>query len=289
MPPTLTAVVFSYNRRDVIETTLRSARFADRLFVVDKGSTDGTAEIAKAYADEFHSVPWSPTVEETKAKYIPAIESEWLLVLDDDECLNVEAIAYCRVAIRKGEFDVHYFPRRHFILGRHEEQAYYWPEYRPVLFRRGAMQFSTQVHGGEKRVSESHIYVKPESGVSVLHLSHPDAHTWLEKTNRYTEVGDRASAPSASDLTPDGVLKMMKAWLDKVPQADDPYLTAVSALRGIYDVVDAVKLWEQQQESGELRFAQICDELNTDYDALGIERRAAHLRDQMARTAVGEE
>lgn len=41
MRPSITAVVFSYNRVDVLETTLRSVSFADRVVVVDKGSTDG--------------------------------------------------------------------------------------------------------------------------------------------------------------------------------------------------------------------------------------------------------
>lgn len=271
----LTAVVFSYNRRDIIETTLRSARFADRLVVVDKGSTDGSAEIGRAYADEFHTAPWSPTVESTKAEYVPQIDSDWLLVLDDDECLNVEAIKYVQTAVREAEFDVHYFPLRHYVLGRHDEQAYYWPEFHPMLFRRGAIKFGTTVHGAKNRVSENHVYVPVESGVSVLHLSHPDARTWIEKTNRYTEERNRASAVSVDDLTPAQISRTMDSWLNRVPPGDDPYLTAVAALRGIYDVVDMIKLWEQQQDGGEQRFALLCEELNRDYDALGIERRCA--------------
>jgi O-antigen biosynthesis protein len=271
--PELTAVVFSYNRRDVIETTLRSARFADRLVVVDKGSTDGSAEIGKAYADEFYTAAWSPTIEPTKAEYIPKIQSEWILVLDDDECLNIEAIAYIQLAVRKRQFDVYYLPLRNYILGRHDERAYYWPEHHPMLFRHGAVRFEKKVHGGKIRVSDNHFFVRPESGVSVLHLSHPDARTWIEKTNRYTDERDRASSVGVDDLTPAGVIRAMDSWLSKVPSGEDPYLTAVAALRGIYDVVDMVKLWEQQQEDGNQRFALLCEELNRDYDALGIGRR----------------
>ena len=274
MTPQLTAVVFSYNRREIVETTLRSVRFADRVVVVDKGSTDGTAEIGRRYADEFHTAPWSPTVESTKAEYIPRIESEWILMLDDDECLNGPAIEYIQRAANEGQFDVHYLPFRHYIIGRHEEAAYYWPEYRPALFRRGAMAFQPTVHGGSVRVSESHIYVKPETGVSILHLSHAGSRNWIEKTNRYSDQLDRASSSSAADLSPDGVRRLMDAWLSKVPDGDNPYLTAVAALRGIYDVVDAVKAWEQQQpESGEQMFARLTTELNSAYDAMGIERR----------------
>ena len=275
MTSKITAVVFTFNRREIVETTLRSARFADHLVVVDKGSTDGTADIGRRYADEFHTAPWSPTVESTKAEYIPRVEAEWILMLDDDECLNGAAIEYIQAATNEGQFDVHYLPFRHYIIGRHDETAYYWPEYRPALFRRGAMTFQPTVHGGTVRVSESHIYVKPETGVSILHLSHAGSRNWIEKTNRYSDQLDRASSASASDLTPDGIRQLMDAWLSKVPDGGDPYLTAVAALRGIYDIVDAVKTWEQQQpESGEQIFARLTGELNSVYDAMGIERRS---------------
>ena len=275
MTPKLTAVVFTYNRREIVETTLRSVRFAEHLVVVDKGSRDGTAEIGRHYADEFHTAPWSPTVESTKADYIPRIESEWILMLDDDECLNGPAIDYIRNATESAEYDVHYLPFRHFIIGRHDERAYYWPEYRPALFRRDAMTFQPTVHGGTVRVSDSHIYVKPETGVSILHLSHAGSRNWIEKTNRYSDQLDRTSSASAADLTPDGIRRLMDEWLGKVRDDSDPYLTAVAALRGIYDIVDAVKSWEQQQpESGEQIFAQLTAELNSAYDAMGIERRS---------------
>ena len=274
MTPKLTAVVFTYNRREIVETTLRSARFADRLVVVDKGSTDGTAEIGKLYADDFRTARWSPTVESTKAEVIPAIETEWLLMLDDDECLNGPAIEYIQAAIRDGQFDVHYLPFRHHIIGRHDERAYYWPEFRPALFRRGAMAFQSTVHGGTQRLSDSHIYVQPDSGVSILHLSHAGSRNWIEKTNRYSDQVDRASSAGVADLTPEGVRRLMDNWLSRVPSPSEPYLTAVAALRGIYDVVDAVKSWEQQQDiKGEQAFAAISDELHRVYDAMGIERR----------------
>jgi glycosyltransferase involved in cell wall biosynthesis len=274
MIPKLTAIVFTYNRRDIVETTLRSARLAEHLVVVDKGSTDGTAEIGTMYADEFHAASWSPTVESTKAEYIPAVDSEWLLTLDDDECLNGAAIEYIRSAVAEGAFDVHYLPFRHYILGRHDERAYYWPEYRPALFRRGAMAFAPTVHGGTHRISESYTYVGPETGASILHLSHAGSRNWLEKTNRYTEERDRASSASTADLSPEGVARLMEAWLSKVADEHDSYLTAVAALRGIYDVVDVVKSWEQQQsEDGEHAFASITAELHQAYDALGIKRR----------------
>jgi hypothetical protein len=103
-----------------------------------------------------------------------------------------------------------------------------------------------------------------------MHLSHKDTATWIEKTNRYTSRPGRAGVAKAADVTRDGIMALMQAFMAKVPPDDhDGYLAAVAALRGVYDVVDAVKRWEAEQpQSGQARFAKICKQLNSEYDAL---------------------
>lgn len=273
MRPRLSSVVITYNRIDVVETCLRSARFADELIVVDKGSTDGTAQVGRRMADKFIPVPWSPTVEETRSEATALAGNSWILSLDDDECLNGRAIEAVMSAIENPQGSIYYFPMRHHVIGRHDERAHYWPEYRPALFRRGAIEFSSVVHGGVHPVATDTVTIPPESGAAIMHLSHKDAATWIEKTNRYTSRPDRVGRGGAGDMTPERIVALMQNWLSKVPP-DDPsgYLTAASALRGLYDVVDAIKRWEvEQPKSGAELFAEICAGLNGEYDAL-IER-----------------
>nr|WP_294548078.1 glycosyltransferase family 2 protein [uncultured Rhodopila sp.] len=266
----LSSVVITYNRIDVVETCLRSARIADELIVVDKGSTDGTAEIGQRLADRFIQVPWSPTVEETRAEAVSLATAPWILSLDDDECLNGKAAELVLSAIRQPKGSIYYLPYRHHILGKVDERAYYWPEYRPSLFRRGTMTFSSVVHGGVHPASDDRVVISPDTGAAIMHLSHKDAATWIEKTNRYTSRPGRAGSAKASDVTPDGIMALMRTYLSKVPPGDnDGYLTAVAALRGLYDVVDAIKRWEAEQPlTGQTRFAEICEQLNAEYDAL---------------------
>ena len=63
----LSAVVIRDNRASLIGTCVRALGFPDEVIVVDKSSTDGTAAIAARHADRVITVPWSPTVEETRA------------------------------------------------------------------------------------------------------------------------------------------------------------------------------------------------------------------------------
>ena len=39
-------------------------------------------------------------------------------------------------------------PRRHWILGTFDADAYYWPEHQVRFFRKGAVAFGPIVHGG---------------------------------------------------------------------------------------------------------------------------------------------
>jgi hypothetical protein len=269
----LSSVVITYNRIDVIETCLRSARIADELIVVDKGSTDGTAEVGKRMADRFVQVPWSPTVEETRTEAVSLATAPWILTLDDDECLNGKAQDCVLSATHEPKGRIYYLPYRHHVLSRHDERAYYWPEYRPALFQRGAIRFNSVVHGGVHPTTEDRHVVPPETGAAIMHLSHRDAATWIEKTNRYTSRSERLGSAKASDMTPDGIMTLMQNYMAKVPHDDaDGYLSAVAALRGLYDVVDAIKRWESQRE-GSTGFAEVCEKLNREYDARGIPAR----------------
>ena len=57
--PTLTVAVLTHNEARRIEACLRSAAFADRLVVVDSGSTDDTIERARAIgAEVFVHADW---------------------------------------------------------------------------------------------------------------------------------------------------------------------------------------------------------------------------------------
>src|SRR3984957_15531515 len=148
MPEKLSAFVITYNRAELLETCLRAVSFADELIVVDKSSTDRSAEVASRYADRVEVVPWSPTVEETRAFALSLCHHEWVLCLDDDEILSPETGPYLRKNLGAWNADIVAIPLRHYILGVHDERAYYWPEVHHRLFRKGTVEFIPTVHGG---------------------------------------------------------------------------------------------------------------------------------------------
>jgi glycosyltransferase involved in cell wall biosynthesis len=269
MNKTLSAFVITYNRPDRLRACLKAARFADELIVVDKGSDFGPTElIARELADRYVPVAWSPTVEETRAAALALCRGTWILALDDDEILSPACAAAFRVVIAEACADVVAVPMKHYILGRHDPRAGYWPEYRPCLFRRGTVEFCSTVHRG---VTVAPTAVQKgfalDGPVYIQHLSHENVSCWIEKTNRYTDQPDRIGVRPSGSLA-EFALKALQSRCDQVPNgiADDTnggrrYLEAIAVLRGIYDMVDGLKRWEETQPNGAAAFRTICDEI----------------------------
>ena len=269
MPEKLSALVISCNRAEVIGTCLRALGFADEVIVVDKTSTDATPQIAARHADRVISVPWTPIVEDTRAFAVDQCTGDWILCLDDDECLGPDAGAVIRAELAAPRADIYYLPKRHYILGVHDEAAYYWPEHHPVLFRRGAIAFTATVHAGMQLRSDRTLHLPPESGAVIHHLSHRDVAEWIGKCNRYTSRADRQRAHHDGKGLAAFAHARIEHWQSR-SRCTEPggYPAAVSVLRAVYDIVDRLKTWEEERSlDGAAAFAWLCQELDAAYAA----------------------
>ena len=258
--PKISAFVVAYNRAAILGTCLRALRFADEIIVVDKASTDDTRAVAERLAARVVAAPWSPTVEETRDFALSLCAHDWILFLDDDECLSPDAGEFIQGLLAKPQADVYEFPLRHYILGVHDEAAYYWPEHHVRLFRRGSVTFGATVHGGIHVHSDRVMRIQSETGVCIHHLSHPDVAGWIERTNRYTSRPDRARVVDDGYDLAGFAHARIDHWLtrttDKTP---DGYPAAVALLRATYDIVDRLKMWEEARGlDGNALFSQVC-------------------------------
>ncbi|MBN9561448.1 MAG: glycosyltransferase [Alphaproteobacteria bacterium] len=263
----LSVFVVSYNRAPTLRTCLMALGFADEVIVVDKSSTDDSAAVAAGLADRVISVPWSPTVEETREFALSQCSHPWVLCLDDDECLSLEAIEFIDAELRAPRADIYFLPLRHYILGRHDERAYYWPETHPRLFRRGCVSFIPTVHAGIVRHSERSFEAPAERGVCIHHLSYNDAAEWVAKTNRYTSRPDRARPSEDERDLAAYAHQRIDFWTTRTRgEGGDDYPAAVGLLRAVYDMVDRVKVWEETAgPGGDLLFPRIRRRLEASY------------------------
>jgi hypothetical protein len=243
----------------ILRATLAAVRWVDELIILDKGRNEASGEV---YLDAgLHYLlrdDWSPTVEGSRERALIACSHDWIVCLDDDEILSPACADTFRDFIAGGDGDVLQIPMKHYILGRHDPRAYYWPEWRPTLFRRGAVEFGPTVHGGVRIVGKAER-LPPDHPAFITHLSHPDIATWIEKTNRYTSQPDRSGVELPVFAPPfdigDWAINALARYVER--SRGDSYLEAVAVLRGLYDIIDGMKQWEATQPDGHAVFAEI--------------------------------
>ena len=110
------------------------------------------------------------------------------------------------------------------------------------------MDFVPTVHGGYVFRSECRYDVPLDEGVRVHHLSHGDVSEWVEKTNRYTSMPDRLRVDRTSDDLIQFAHRRIDFWGQQTRDpAPGDYPNAVALLRATYDMIDRLKVWEEEK------------------------------------------
>ena len=98
----LVLVMIAKDEARCIQRCLRSvAPFVDRMLVLDTGSQDETADLARACGAEVHHMTWTGSFSDARNKALELADADWTLILDADEWI-VSGGDLLRGAIRKG-------------------------------------------------------------------------------------------------------------------------------------------------------------------------------------------
>ena len=89
--PKLSVCLIVRNEEKFLGQCLKSIRdLASQIVVVDTGSTDRTAEIAKEHGAEVHDFPWCDDFSAARNTALEHATGDWVLMLDADEELSAE-------------------------------------------------------------------------------------------------------------------------------------------------------------------------------------------------------
>ncbi len=180
----VTVIIPTFNVEDTLEGCIKSASWADEIFVVDSFSTDSTVEIAKELGARVvqHEYVYSA---KQKNWAIPQAENEWILLLDSDEEVTPELRDEILALLDSGDaekYDGFGIARRHYFLGHWLRWGGRYPLYNIRLFKRHCKYEDRDVHAHIILAKEKTKNLKHD----ILHFSDPSLDHFLEKFNRYS-------------------------------------------------------------------------------------------------------
>jgi len=201
--PRLSVVVLTLNEEANLGRCLASlATLGAEVWVVDSGSTDRTAEIAKSLGAALVAHPFETQAQQFNwALDTLPLTADWVLRLDADEYLTPELAREIPAALDAASDDVSGFlmRRRVYFMGRWIRHGGYYPTWSLRLFRKGRGRC-------ENRPMDEHIQLT-QGSTQMLRGDYVDDNRkglkdWIAKHNSYSSR--EAAAREAERVLPAG-------------------------------------------------------------------------------------
>ena len=143
----LSACLITLNEEHNLPRALASLKeVADEIVVVDSGSTDRTAEIAREHGATFFQRSWT-NYSEQKNFAAERAQNDWILSMDADEELSSPLqTSLLEWKKREPNFSVYEMARKTWYLGAWIKHSGWYPDFQRRLYRRETAQFSGIIH-----------------------------------------------------------------------------------------------------------------------------------------------
>jgi glycosyltransferase involved in cell wall biosynthesis len=182
----ITPVVLTLNEEVNLRRNLDSLRWAERVVILDSGSTDQTEEISRSYSnvtwrtrpfDSFRS-QWEHAIHQTE------IATEYVLALDADMEVSTKLLEEIAGGFLKGNYDGGLMPIDYRYYGHSLAGSICPPQIR--IFRRDAVKVTQLNHGHKFEVGGTVYRFRNR----VIHDDRKSLERWIESQLRYQKENE---------------------------------------------------------------------------------------------------
>jgi len=244
----LSVAIITKDEENRLPECLKSVSFADDMVVVDSGSVDRTVEIAKEFGCRVFIEEWKGYGPQ-KNSAVDKCKHEWVLLLDADERVPIEAKEVIVKVLQKPDADAYSIKRKNYIHGKWLKHSGYWPDRHIRLVNKTKGLFRSMIH--EEWVTDGHVQ---ELDAYVEHYAFSNYSDMLQTLNEYSTIIARelyASGKKATILSPlyHGIGMFLKIYFLKWGILDgmDGLVTALTKAGGSF--FKYAKLLELQREN----------------------------------------
>lgn len=227
-------VVIARDEAANLRACLPSVAWADEIVVVEQGSSDDTAQVARELGARVVQVTDWPGFGPQKNRALAAATGDWVLSLDADERVSPALAGLLRHAADAGTHDAFEIERLTQFCGQWIHHCGWTPDRVTRLFRRDHARFSDDlVH--------ERVVLQPGArlgriGEPLLHFSYPTPRHYWRKLERYSHewavqrhrAGHTTSMPRAVAA---GVVAFMRSYIVRLGFLDGAMGFAVCAMQ----------------------------------------------------------
>lgn len=186
MKKNISAIIIAKDEERMLPDCLKSLGWVDEIVVINNGSIDKTAEIAKKYGAKVIDLPRldEPNFSQSRNRGLKEANCGWLFYIDADERVDDKLRDEILDVINDPKFSAYAIPRRNFIFGREFKHTGQRPDYVKRLFQKNALsQWMGKLHE-EPQFEGGLGHLK----ASFLHIKHENLSEMVEKTNSWSEL-----------------------------------------------------------------------------------------------------
>ena len=224
----ITAIVCCYNEEKRLADTLNSLKAFDEVVVMDKSSTDRSAEIAAEFGcrvvtvDYFDSFSDQNAVKAVKEMW-DSCQNEWLFEVTCSDVQHPALYSCMKEIINSGrEINAVEVPLFRYSMGFTSKYSYFGDvQYQAKLFKKSCFDWeATRLHFDPGINMKNIVRLVPEDPkIGIYHLTHADLDTILERHLRYARVeaedarGDGGSRKENLDKSWRAILRQVKDYV----------------------------------------------------------------------------
>ncbi len=211
--PTVSLCMIARDEAPVIGRALDSVRgFVDAIVVVDTGSRDATADIARAHGARVVDFAWSGSFAAARNVYLDAAATDWILVLDADEVLDGAAPAilecYLNAAENDGRVCAYQLHEVNHMEGSRAD--HYLTRFFP---RRAGLRYRGRIH-------EDLFGTAPIERVALPAIIHHFGYTAAESARKGRAARNRELIARAAQEAPDDAFVLCNEGSQKLADGD---------------------------------------------------------------------
>ena len=199
----LSIVILTKNEEKNIEAAVLNAKqCADKIIVVDSGSTDETVILAERAGAEVLFRAWDNDFAAQRNFVLDKIETEWVLYLDADERLNLQLIDSIKATMQSGDMNKQYVIKRYsHAFGQKFRHGVLRPDSVARLFPRGKVFWVNRVH----ERPECNLPKLTLNG-NIIHYTYSGWTQWLRKFEQYTTIWANDAYKKGKKTSPFGII-----------------------------------------------------------------------------------